>query len=76
MLGRESLEKKMPHGYPTVTELFRINDSGHVRLQPVRILVAVGGKQPGFRAAADAATTQVVTETEGNGPLQRHRGAA
>jgi beta-glucosidase len=42
-------------------QLAIVDDAGQVRIEPGRILVAVGGKQPGFKGAADAATTQVVT---------------
>jgi beta-glucosidase len=42
-------------------QLAIVNDAGQVRLEPGRILIAVGGKQPGFKGAADAVTTQVMT---------------
>ncbi len=42
-------------------QLAIVNDAGQVRVEPGRVVVAVGGKQPGFKGAADAATTQVVT---------------
>jgi beta-glucosidase len=42
-------------------QLAIVNDAGQVRIEPGRILVAVGGKQPGFEGPADAATTQVAT---------------
>ena len=46
-----------------------VNDAGQVRAEPGRVLIAVGGKQPGFKGQADATTTQVVTaETELAGP--------
>jgi beta-glucosidase len=49
-------------------QLAIVNDTGQVRVEPGRVLIAVGGKQPGFKAAADATTTQVVTaETEMTG---------
>jgi beta-glucosidase len=49
-------------------QLSIVNDAGQVRIEPGRVLIAVGGKQPGFSAVADASTTQVVTaETEVTG---------
>jgi beta-glucosidase len=60
-----------PNGQQTVTfalepkQLAIVNDAGQVRIEPGRVLIAVGGKQPGFQGAADAKTTEVVTaETE------------
>ncbi len=53
----------------TPRQLAIVSDAGQVRLEPGRVLLAVGGKQPGFRGAADTATTQVLTaETEMAGP--------
>ncbi len=50
-------------------QLAIVNDTGQVRVEPGRLLIAVGGKQPGFKATADATTTQVLTaETEMTGP--------
>jgi beta-glucosidase len=49
-------------------QLATVSDAGQVRVEPGRVLIAVGGKQPGFKGAADAKTTQVVTaETEMTG---------
>jgi beta-glucosidase len=49
-------------------QLAIVNDSGQVRVEPGRVLIAVGGKQPGFNGVADATTTQVVAaETEMTG---------
>ena len=46
-------------------QLAIVNDAGQVRVEPGRLRISVGGKQPGFQGTADAATTQVVTaETE------------
>ena len=42
-------------------QLAIVNAAGQVRVQPGEVLIAVGGKQPGFEGVADAATTQVVT---------------
>ncbi len=42
-------------------QLAIVDDDGQVRLEPGRVLIAVGGKQPGFSGMADAPTTQVVT---------------
>ena len=42
-------------------QLAIVNDAGQVRVEPGQVLIAVGGKQPGFKGAADAKTTQVVT---------------
>jgi beta-glucosidase len=50
-------------------QLAIVNDAGQVRIEPGRVLFAVGGKQPGFDGPADAATTQVATaEMEMAGP--------
>ena len=42
-------------------QLALVSDAGQVRVEPGRIAIAVGGKQPGFKGTADASTTQVVT---------------
>jgi beta-glucosidase len=50
-------------------QLAIVNDAGQVRIEPGRVVIAVGGKQPGFAGTADAATTQVLTaELETVGP--------
>jgi beta-glucosidase len=41
-------------------QLAIVNDTGQVRVEPGRVAITVGGKQPGFSGLADAATTQVV----------------
>jgi beta-glucosidase len=38
-----------------------IDDAGHRVIQPGDLLISVGGKQPGFKGSADAATTEVLT---------------
>jgi beta-glucosidase len=49
-------------------QLAIVNDAGQVRVEPGRVLIAVGGKQPGFEGTADARTTQVVSaQTEMTG---------
>ncbi len=48
-------------------QLAIVNDAGQVRAEPGRVLIAVGGKQPGFKGQADATTTQVVTARNGVG---------
>jgi beta-glucosidase len=42
-------------------QLAIVDDAGRVRVEPGEVQVAVGGKQPGFKGLADAATTQVAT---------------
>jgi beta-glucosidase len=43
------------------SQLAIVNDAGQVRLEPGRLRLALGGKQPGFSGPADAATTGVVS---------------
>lgn len=42
-------------------ELSIVNESGRRLVAPGDVEIAVGGKQPGFSGAVDAATTEVVT---------------
>lgn len=42
-------------------QLAIVNDMGQVRVEPGKVLIAVGGKQSGFAGVADATTTRVVT---------------
>jgi beta-glucosidase len=42
-------------------QLTRTGADGHRRAEPGAYEISAGGKQPGFRGLADAATTSVVT---------------
>jgi len=45
----------------TSRQLSVIDNQGKRVLEPGRFRIEVGGKQPGFKGAADAATTEVVS---------------
>jgi beta-glucosidase len=54
-------ERANVHFALTPRSLAIVNDDGHRVVEPGVLQIAVGGKQPGFKGLADAATTQVVT---------------
>ena len=43
------------------SQLGNVGEDGRSRISPGALEISIGGKQPGFRGAADARTTQVVT---------------
>jgi beta-glucosidase len=63
-IGRVSLkpgEKRSLSFTITAEQMSLIDDRGKRIIEPGRFLVTVGGKQPGFKGSADAATTDVIS---------------